>query len=66
MNVKSLIARLREWWRGEYLPSPSDMFVSPGEYDQPLLARVVVLVWRFWLVHWKFVLSFVVAVVALL
>lgn len=64
----NLIATLREWYRGKYVPPPPNdpdspvVFVSAGHYEQPLGARALGLLGRFWLAHWKWIITTALAV----
>ena len=64
--------RLRDWYRGKYVPPPpnypdSPLFVlSPGHYEQSLFAKLLRTLGRFWLAHWQWVIATTLAVLALL
>ena len=61
------IDRLRNWYRGRYVPPPpndpdSDLvFISPGHYEQPIAARLLGGIARFSAVNWKWLISIVLA-----
>lgn len=69
MGVKT---RLRAWYRGKYVPPPpndpnsSIVFISPGHYEQPALARLLNMVGRFCLAHWQWVTGTLLAVIGIL
>jgi hypothetical protein len=69
--MKGIAERLKVWYRGRYISPPpnhpysSVVFVSPGHYEQPALAKVLGIVGRFWLAHWKWIIGTVIAVVGL-
>ena len=60
-----------KWHQGVYVPPPpndpnsSIIFISPGHYDRPLLARFIDIAYRFWLAHWQWVIGTGIAIVAL-
>ena len=62
--------RIATWYRGKYIPPPpndpnSSLFIiSPGYYEQPFLAKVLGAIGRFIRTEWKWLLGFIVAVVA--
>lgn len=56
-----IIKKIKEWYRGRYVPPPPDdphsplVFLSMGHYEQPILARALGTIGRFWLAHWKWI-----------
>ena len=64
---KPTIDRLREWYRGRYVPPPRDdphssmVFLGPGYYEQPPLAKLLGALGRFWLKHWQWIIAVIVA-----
>ena len=71
-SARRLMERLREWYRGRYIPpppnNPSSPFVviSPGHYEKPLLATCLRAIARFWLGHWQWIIGTAVAVVGII
>ncbi len=63
--------RLRDWYRGQYVPPrPNDpdsplVVISPGHYEQPLFAKLLRTLGRFWLDRWQWIIGTTVAVLAL-
>lgn len=63
--------RLLKWHQGVYVPPPpndpnsSIVIISAGHYDRPLLARFIDAACRFWLDHWKWIITTSIAIVAL-
>jgi hypothetical protein len=54
-----VIEKIKEWYRGRYVPRSNDphsslVFVG-GRYEQPILARALGTIGRFWLAHWKWI-----------
>lgn len=41
-----MIEKIKNWWRGKYIPPPKNdpdsqiVFISPGRYERPFLAKV--------------------------
>jgi hypothetical protein len=67
MNLKE---KIEDWYRGKYIPPPPDdpnspIFFGIGSYQQPLLARIIGAVARFWVEHWQWIIGTILAVVAL-
>ena len=65
----TLAKRLATWYRGRYIPPPPNdpnglVIISPGHYEQPFLAKVFGSIGRFIRAEWKWLLGFIVAVVA--
>lgn len=64
--------RLKEWYEGKYVPPPSIdpdssfVIISPGHYEQPLVAKILRVIGNFWLAHWKWIIGTVLAVIAIL
>jgi hypothetical protein len=54
-----VIEKTKGWYRGRYVPPPPNdpdsslVFISPGHYEQPILAKTLGVIGRFWLAHWK-------------
>lgn len=67
----SLFERIKKWYRGQYVPPPEIdprsgiIFVSPGYYEQPPLAKVLRWIGHFWLDHWKWIIGTLIAITAL-
>jgi hypothetical protein len=57
------VERIREWYRGTYVPPPPNdpssqlVFISPGHYEQSALAKGLRALGRFWLCHWKWIIT---------
>ncbi len=64
--------RLRDWYQGKYVPPPPNdpdsglVIISPGRYEQPLFAKLLRTLGRFWLAHWKWIIGTTLAVLAIL
>lgn len=64
--------QIREWYRGKYIqPRPNDpnspiVVISPGHYEQPLLAKCFGALGRFWLAHWQWIIGTSLAIIGLL
>jgi hypothetical protein len=59
-----IIAKIKEWYRGRYVPPSNDLrsalvFIS-GHYDQPILAKALGILGRFWLAHWKWIVPTII------
>ena len=67
----SLAERIRNWYRGRYVPPPPNDPDSPlvillmGHYEQPLLAELLGVAGRFWLRHWQWTIGTALAVLAI-
>lgn len=65
----SLGEQIREWYRGKYIPPrPNDpnspiVVISPGHYEQSLLAKCAL--GRFWLAHWQWIIGTSLAIIGL-
>jgi hypothetical protein len=70
LNVNEISGHLREWYRGKFIPPPPNdpqsmvVFISPGHYEQPPLAKFLGTVGRFWSNHWKWIITTFIAVAA--
>ena len=68
----SLAERIRDWYRGTYVPPPPNdpdspiVIISIGHYEQPLLAKLLGISGRFWLDHWQWIIGTALAVLAIL
>lgn len=67
----NLVEWLREWYRGKYVPPrPNDpnssiVMISPGHYEQPVLAKCIGALGRFWLAHWQWIIGTFLAITGL-
>jgi hypothetical protein len=67
----SLAERIRSWYRGTYVPPPPNhpdslfVIISPGHYEQPVLARLLGIAGLFWLRHWQWIIGTALAVLAI-
>jgi|TARA_R110001592_G_scaffold119690_1_gene323029 hypothetical protein len=63
--------KIKEWYRGEYIPPPENdpnsglVFISPGHYRKPPLAKVIEVSSKFFMAHWQWVIGTTIALVAL-
>lgn len=63
--------KIKEWYQGEYIPPPPNdpdspvVFISPGHYEQPLLAKVLRILGHFWLAHWQWIIGTALAIIAI-
>lgn len=66
-----LVEWLREWYRGRYVPprlndpNSSIVVLSPGRYEQPVLAKCLGALARFWLAHWQWIIGTFLAIIGL-
>jgi hypothetical protein len=66
------VKKLKDWYRGKYVPPPTNdpssglVFISPGHYEQPVLAKLLGGVVRFYLAHWQWIIATAVAVIAII
>lgn len=67
-----LIEKLKNWYRGRYIPpAPDDpnsqvFFLDLGHYERPALAKLLSAIGRFYLAHWQWVIGTVLAIVAII
>lgn len=67
----TLIEKVKNWYRGKYIPPlPNDpdspvVFFSIGRYEQPLLAKILGAVGKFWIDHWQWIIGTFLAIVAI-
>jgi len=59
----ALTERIRKWYRGKYVPPPPNEPNSPivivrgGDYEQPILAKLLRILGQFWLRNWKWIIT---------
>ena len=69
--LSSITECVANWYRGKFIPPPpndpndSIIIISPGYYEQPLLAKSIGAAWAFYVKHWQWVWSTVIALVGL-
>ena len=70
MSFKRITKAIREWYQGPYVPPPetrpgsSLVFIGPGHHEQPIFAKGLKIAITFWLNHWKWIITTIIAVVA--
>ncbi|WP_273151332.1 hypothetical protein [Methylophaga thiooxydans] len=70
-TIMDFITKIKEWYRGEYIPPPENdpnsgvVFVSSGYYKKPLLAKAIEVASKFFMAHWQWIIGTTIAVVAL-
>jgi hypothetical protein len=68
----SLIQKIKDWYRGKYVPPPKNdpnsgvVFISPGYYEQPLLAKIIGGLCHFYLKHWQWVIGTMIAIIGII
>jgi hypothetical protein len=57
-----IIKEIKKWYRGRYVPPPDNSYVAfvCPHYEQPILARDLGAVGRFWLAHWKWIVPTII------
>ena len=69
--ISGISERLANWYKGKYIPPPvndpnsSIVIISPGYYEQPLLAKMFGAICRFYVSHWQWVWSTGIAALGL-
>jgi len=69
--LNSLRIKIKKWYRGKYIPPPTNdpnsplVVISPGYYKQPLLAKAIGQIGKFWLNHWQWILGILLTIVGL-
>ena len=71
--------RVKQWYRGKYIPPPPNdpgspvVFVSLGHYEQPILAKILRFLakilrslGKFWMKNWKWIMGTAIALFALI
>lgn len=68
----SVWERVQTWYRGKYVPPPRNdpdspiVIISPGHYEQPLIAKLLGAMGRFWLRHWKWIIATSLVIIGML
>lgn len=62
------MCKIKEWYRGKPISlesDPDDLFVIYPSvyYKQPILAKIIKYIGDFWLKHWKWILTTIIAVI---
>lgn len=66
----SVAEKIKSWYRGTYIPPPENdphssvVLLSLGRYEQPLLAKILGALGRFWLAHWQWIIGTTIAIVS--
>ena len=66
-----LVDRIRDWYSGRYVPPRNDpdstlVVISPGHYEQPLMAKFLRTAGRFWLAHWQWIIGTILAIIGII
>lgn len=59
-----IVEKIKVWHRGKYVPPPPGR-ISIGRREQPFLAKCADDLGRFWMKNWKWLLMFLVPVIAI-
>jgi hypothetical protein len=68
----NLLAKYKKWYKGKYIPLPEDnpdssvISFPSGYYKQPILAKSLRQIAKFWRKHWQWMLGFIVTVALLI
>jgi len=63
-----MISWIKNWYQGKYIPPPKNrpnnhvFFISPGHYEQPLIAKGLSHFFTFWIKNWQFIIGMIVAI----
>ena len=62
-----MLQKIKNWYQGKLIfpenePDSGVIFVSPGYYEKPFMARVLSRFFVFWLKNWQFIVGTLVAV----
>ncbi len=63
--------RITDWYRGTYVPPPPNdpnsllVIISSGHYKQPLLAKLLGAIGKFWLAHWQWIIGTCIATIGI-
>ena len=62
-----MINKIKKWYQGKLVypenePDSGVIFISPGYYEKPFLAKFISLVIQFWLKNWQFMIGTLVAI----
>ena len=66
----AITEKIKSWYRGRYVPPPptdssSSLFFLSGHYEQPMLAKLLGSIGRFYLAHWQWVIGTALAIVGI-
>ncbi len=65
--MKHILNAVGKWYQGKYIPpesrSDGNLLFVLGCYEQPLLAKILGKIGRFWLRHWQWILTILVAMI---
>lgn len=69
-NPRGLIQRIKDWYRGEYIPIKADfepgiVIASGGYYKQPPVAKFLGIIGRWIIVEWKWIVATFLALLGL-
>jgi hypothetical protein len=68
----SLFEKIKIWYRGKYVPPPQNdpnspiVIISPGHYQQPVIAKTLIVLGQFLMAHWKWIIGIIVAVAGII
>ena len=65
-SVSNLINKVKKWYQGEWIENDHPVLLTPMFRKRTLLAKTFNALGKFWLKHWKWLITTLVAVVGLI
>jgi hypothetical protein len=68
IDSRVILLKLRNWYRGEYVPPPpiddgsGIFFLSTGSYRKSTSARIATVLVEFWRMHWQFLVGAAISI----
>ncbi len=63
--------KIKEWYKGKYIPPKLTQYSSitvldTGGYKRPFIAKYLIVLKKFWIRHWQWIIGTILAVLALI
>lgn len=66
--ITRIIKIITGWYRGKYIPpntKHNGLFTIHGYYEQHLLSKILGAIWHFYILHWQWIWSTIIALLGL-
>ena len=70
LRTSQIVQRIRTLYKGRFVPPHNDpgspIVFLMGHYERPWLAELLSVLGRFWVTHWKWIITATIAIIGLI
>ena len=69
LSISNLVNKIKKWYQGKLIEpdnDPDSIIFRFSHVERPLLAKILIILGKFWLNHWKWILMFLIGVAGVL